>query len=199
MNRIILFILALLAFSSAQGSSYFLGLRNSKYALIGVESKYHVGMAVENSLFIDDMHLQYAQLALFYNFSLPFSFKGHYAVYGGSRYNQDFYDYGARIQLEWEPIRRLFQIGGAFQPFYDSDLERKYGYKVWAQSVFFDDVGIYGGIKNIPDFRDTENRFFGGVVFDLPKLKLYPEVSKPINGSFYTTRITVSFIYESNL
>ena len=199
MKRIILFFLALLSFSTAQESAYFLGLRSSKYALVGIESKYHFGMAVENSLFVTDEHLQYARIALFYNFSLPFSLKGGYAIYGGSRYNQDFYDYGARLQLKWEPIRRLFQMEGVFQPFYDSDLETKYAYKLCAQSIFFDDVGIYGGIKNLPDFRDTEIRYFGGVAFDLPKLKLYPEISRPINGSFYTTRITVNFIYKSSI
>ena len=198
MNRITLLVLAAAIFCMASNFNYFLGLRSSKYAIAGIEGK-HFGFVGENSLFIEDDHLQYARGILFYTFVFPLNFKGYYAVYGGSRYNHDYYDYGAGIQLEWNPITRLFQVGVLFQPFYDSDLKTKYGYKTWIQSVFFDDIGLFGGIKNLPDFRNTEERFFGGVIFDLDKLKLCPEISRPTDGSFYTTRITINFIYKNSI
>jgi len=178
---------------------YGLGLRNSKYASISIEQKNGWGIAVENSLFAQDLNFQYVRFAPFYNFTAPLGFNGRYVLYGGFRYDQNFYDIGAMLSVNWEALKKYLQVQGVFQPYYDSDLGQKNGYSVGIQSILLQEVGLIAGIKNLPEYRDTEQRFFGGLVFCLPHMTVIPEISTPARGHIQTTRFSVSFLYKNGI
>ena len=92
------------------------------------------------------------------------------------------------------------QFSGIYQPYYDSDLEISHGYSV-ALSLFpLSEVGVTGGIRNIPDYRETERRVFAGLVFDTPHLLLQPIISTPLrSGAKSVTRLTINFVYRLSL
>lgn len=196
----LLLICSLLFISSSFASYYMLGMRNSKYAYAAYENTRHWGVALENSIFVEEVELQYARAAAFYTFYLNFGLEGAYTLYYGRRYNGVFYDVGAMLTLNYNIVGRLLQIGGTFQPFYDSDLKSRNAYNAWVQAIPLDEVGLFLGIKNQAEYRDLERRAYVGVVFDLPHIVLKPEVSTPLEkGCKSTTRITVNFIYRNSL
>jgi hypothetical protein len=118
-----------------------------------------------------------------------------YVLYGGMQYDMDYYDYGGELSLLWAP-HAYFQIKARYRPFYDSDLGTRYGYLIQLQSFPFEDVGFYAGFKNMPDYRNVERRFFGGMLFDVGRLGVYSEISTPVHGSFEWTRVQLNFIYR---
>lgn len=194
----ILFIFIMASLVYAEQSSYILGLRSSKYGYIAYQNKNNWGIAFENSIFIQDVELQYARTAVFYTFSALSLLHGSYAAYYGSRYNQDYYDIGTSITCAWDIFGKYLQVDGIWQPFYDSDIGLTYGYSAWLQTIPLNEVGVFGGIKNLPDSRDPERRFFAGLVFDLPHMLLKPEVSTPLRKKGRSmTRVMVNFTYKA--
>lgn len=198
MKKTLITLLAIVSFSFALDGSYLIGMRSSKYGFIGYESSNNWGFAVENSLFVQDMDLQYARLAAFYRFSLHSRVNGHYAIFAGSRYNQDYYDFGSMLSLDLTIIKRYFDVQGTISPIYDSDAKLDYVYSVSAQTMLLQEVGLFGGFKNIPDYRNPEKRIFGGLVFDTRHLILKPEISTPFKADARSnTRVSVNFIYKA--
>lgn len=193
------YFLAILLFaisvSFAQGPSYILGMRNSKYAYAGIKPFQSWGIAYENSVFTQDLELQYGRIALFYVFDAPFGISGSYAFFYGIRYNFDYYDFGAELELKYDVHPRYLQIKGILQPRYDSDAKGMFGYSILAQTMPLGEVGLFAGFKNLPEYRDVEQRLFAGVAFETPHLKVLPEISTPVVTNLATIRVSISFVY----
>lgn len=182
----------------AQGSNAILGIRSSKYAYAGYENN-KIGVILENSVFVEDVEKQYARAIAYYHF-LTSKLYVSYGLYYGSRYNHDFYDYGAILKSSVKLTEHVLRLDGIFMPFYDSDLKLHYGYSA-SMSIFpFSEVGFVGGFRNIPDYREIERRVFGGLEIQTPHLTVRPEVSTPLReNSKPVTRVTVNFIYRNPL
>lgn len=187
-----LFFMVTVVFSASQ--SFFVGMRNQRFLFAGAQRGSY-GVLVEQTVYNQDPELQHGRIGAYAEYMLPGSMTLWYYLYGGMQYDLDFYDYGGGLSLLWAP-RNFFQVKGYYQPFYDSDYQLKYGYLLQLQSYPFEDVGFYAGIKNMPDYRNVERRYFGGMFFDVGRLSVSPELSTPIHGSFEWTRIQVNFVYR---
>lgn len=197
MKKSLFLVLLLVAFSFAALDSTALvaGMRSNRYAFVGFQTKENFGVAFENSVQTQSPKKQYARLAAFYVFDLPFNIHSNYAVYGGMRYDKEFYDVGTRVELLWKAHERYLQLNGVWQPFYDSDYGRNFGYLVGVRSFVLPEVGVVANFKNIPEYRDVERRVSFGLVFETDHLSVMPEISIPVDGQNPLTRVFVSFVY----
>ena len=194
---VLLFLLCSTAF--AQGTTYFLGIRQSKYGYVGVQPFRHWGVRYDNSLFSQSVEYQYGRLALFYSFDTPFNMRGTYSFFYGMRYNQDYYDWGGELNCTLALHPKYFRINGILQPKYDSDIKEMVGYSVSLQTLPLQEVGLLMGFRNLPDFRDVERRAFVGMIFETERLKVVPEVSTPIATKMESTRVAISFVYRNGI
>jgi len=198
MRKLILIAVLLCSVNlSANGSfSYLMGMRNNRYVFAGVEYAARFGIAVENSVFTQGTEKQYIRVAPYYRWNLGEWLVGRYALYTGMRYDRDYYDVGTRLDVLWQHYRYL-QVGGTLMPFYDSSLKGLVGYQAYVQSFLLKEIGVFAGAKNLPDFRNVERRFMGGLVFESGNLCIRPEVSVPMNGGTHLSRVSLFFVYRS--
>ena len=197
--KVIFSILFLALTLYASEAEFSIAMRNSKYGAIGFEYN-DIGVVYENSVFIDVLEKQYARLLIYHDFSWTDRIDLRYSLYYGTRYNQDYYDYGGIFEINTRITKHALRFSGIYQPYYDSDLEISHGYSA-ALSLFpLSEVGVTGGIRNIPDYRETERRVFAGLVFDTPHLLLQPIISTPLrSGAKSVTRLTINFVYRLSL
>ena len=182
--------------SANESFSYLMGMRNNRYVFAGVEYAARFGIAVENSVFTQGTEKQYIRVAPYYRWNLGEGLVGSYALYTGMRYDRDYYDIGARLDVLWQSYRYL-QVGGTLMPFYDSSLKGLVGYQAYVQSFLLKEIGVFVGAKNLPDFRNVERRFMGGLVFESGNLIVRPELSFPMNGKTHLSRVSLFFVYRS--
>lgn len=197
MKKLLVIFLLLTTCVFAREANYFLGFQNSKYAFVGIETPYRFGIAIKNSVFVEQIEFQYVRAAIFYNFFAPFGLSGQYRLYSGIRYNKDYYDIGGIVDLQWKLVVNLLQVSGSFLSNYDSDLGVKEAYCVELQITPFREIGLFAGMKNLPEYRNTEQRVYGGIVFDVPHMLVKPEISVPTNSELAATRVSVSFVYRN--
>ncbi|MBR5413425.1 MAG: hypothetical protein IK114_10370 [Fibrobacter sp.] len=190
------FICLLLAVVSAfpVDGEFFVGMRNQRFLFTGLQHGPY-GVVYEQSLLNQDPEQQHGRLWLYAEYSLPLSVTLWYALYGEMQYDLDYYEYGGELALQWAP-KKFFQLKVCYRPFYDSDYLVKHGYLLKLYSQPFKDVGFFVGVKNMPDYRNVERRFFGGALFDVGRLVVYPEISTPVHGSFEWTRVNLNFVYR---
>jgi hypothetical protein len=112
------------------------------------------------------------------------------------RYDQDYYDVGARLDVLWQSYRYL-QVGGTLMPFYDSSLKGLVGYQAYVQSFLLKEIGVFVGAKNLPDFRNVERRYMAGLEIESGNLIVRPELSFPMNGGTHLSRVSLFFVYRS--
>ena len=197
MKKVIAVLLYLMVSAYADSEfSFLLGMRNNHYAFIGAEYASKIGLAVENSVFTQGVEKQYVRVCPYYRWTLGNSVSGVYSLFSGMRYDQEYYDFGARLDLLWSPSQ-YFQVGGTFMPYYDSFFENTVGYKAYVQSFILEEVGLFAGVKNLPDFRAAERRYTGGLVLKSGHIMVRPELSTPMNGETHLIRASVFFIYNS--
>ncbi len=198
MRKLILIavLLCCVNLSANESFSYLMGMRNNRYVFAGVEYAARFGIAVENSVFTQGTEKQYIRVAPYYRWNLGEGLVGSYALYTGMRYDRDYYDIGARLDVLWQHYRYL-QVGGTLMPFYDSSLKGLVGYQAYVQSFLLKEIGVFAGAKNLPDFRNEERRFMGGLVFESGNLCVRPEVSVPMNGGTHLSRVSLFFVYRS--
>ena len=192
--KYLMFFWALVA-GNAFASVAFVGMENSKYAIAGFRPGRSAGVALVHSLWVQDAS-QYVRLCPFYYFYLNDNISGHYSVFYGTTYEQTYYDYGADLYLSAMFFSRMVELDGRFRPQYDSDLKFNYGYEVVGKISGWKEIAVFGGMKNIPEFRKAEDRFLAGVSFSVKNLNVSPEVSIPTNLETQYTRIHVNFLYE---
>lgn len=175
-------------------SSVFVGMQNQKYLFAGVDFKSN-GFVLTQSLFNQDPDQQYGRLAVFANYKLSFCSELQFLLYSGTQYKHDYYDFGSRFTLLIQPFPNILQVTGIYQPFYDSELKGEHGYQFQITAIPLEEVQLFLGLKNIPDYRDVEQRYLAGATFKVRNLRVSPEISTPIKGSFEWTRINVNFVY----
>lgn len=196
MKKFLLIIITSALFIYANGTtSALFGMRNSNYGFMGIQ-KNCWGLVYENSLMVQKPKLQYGRVAAFYNTELPFDLSINYALYGGMRYDQEFYDYGSRISVTWEILHQYLSLTGTWQPFYDSDYGFHYGYLAGLKTFVLPEIGLFANFKNLPEYRNIERRAEGGLIFKSGNLMVAPQISTPIDGQTRLTRVSVSFLYK---
>lgn len=196
MKKILWIIFASALFIYANGTtSALFGMRNSNYAFLGIQ-KDCWGFAYENSVLVQKPKLQYSRVAAFYSTELPFDISVNYALYGGMRYDQEFYDYGSRISTTWGFHPQYFLLTGTWQPFYDSGYGFHYGYSAGFKTFLLPEIGFFANFKNLPEYRNIERRAEGGLIFKSGNLMVAPQISTPIDGQTPLTRVSVSFLYK---
>ncbi|MCQ2049470.1 MAG: hypothetical protein MJZ22_00440 [Candidatus Saccharibacteria bacterium] len=196
MKKILCLLIVLTSVSFADSTYYLLGLRNSKHAMVGARYK-NYGVVVENSLYVQSIDLQYIRASVFYRFDLPLNLSGYYALYSGIQYNRNFFDVGAVANLKWNPLGKYLQMSATIMPFYDSDLDRQFGYSFGIQTIPLSEIGLFVNLKNIPDYRVLENRLAAGLVFVFEHMTVKPEISVPLDFNLDYARVSVSFVYEN--
>ncbi|MEE0876086.1 MAG: hypothetical protein UIH18_02195 [Fibrobacteraceae bacterium] len=199
MKKKILFVLIclfLLNPVSAKENKLFAGMRNERYAFIGLQTKYRFGMALENSVLVQKPKIQYVRFSPYYLQEFSFGLNLSYALYGGFRYDFEFFDLGARLNAEYLLHNQYFHLLGIFQPFYDSDLGTELTYLAGFRTFFLKEVGFQGVIKNLPEYRKPEHRVALGLIFKTERLSVLPEISTPLDGQSPLTRVSVSFLYS---
>lgn len=189
-------LLCTISLFANESFSYLMGMRNNRYLFAGIEFASRYGFAVENSVFTQGVEKQYVRVAPFYCWNLGEELVGSYALYAGMRYDGAYYDVGTRMDVLWRYSRYL-QTGGTFMPFYDSSLKGLIGYRAYVQSFLLKEIGVFAGMKNLPDFRNVENRFVGGFVFESGNIGVRPEFSVPVSWDTHLTRVSVFFVYKS--
>lgn len=182
--------------SFAKENELFAGMRNERYAFIGVQTKYRFGLALENSVLVQKPKIQYIRLAPYYFQEFPFGLNLSYVLYAGMRYDFDFYDLGTRISADYSILSERLQVFGSFQVFYDSDLGTELTYLAGTRLFFLPEVGFQLCIKNMPEYRKPEHRMAGGLIFRTDRISVLPEISTPLDGQSPLTRVSVSFIYH---
>lgn len=197
MKKIIFLVFVFAPLIFATESQYFMGLEYSKYGFVGVERDNKWGVAIENSFFVEYLEFQYVRLNVFYRFNLPFDVRGSYVLYMGMRYNRDYLDVGGVLYLQRGFWGDRISIRGAFQPSYDSDIKQQIGYLGEGRVRVLSDVGLVVGVKNIAEYRENEQRLYGGLFFDTPHMLVRPEISIPTNMKMSVTRVSVSFLYKN--
>ncbi len=197
MKFFLVILLFLLGLSFAQESTYMLGIKNSKYAYMGFQPFKHWGGVYVNSLFSQDVELQYGRLAVFYVFETSFNLRGYYVFFSGMRYNMDYYDLGSELDVEYDVASKYLQLNGVLQPRYDSDIKEMIGYSLALKTLPFEEIGLLVGIRNLPEYRDTERRVFIGGTFETTHLKIVPEISFPLSKETELMRVTISFNYKN--
>ena len=195
MKYFFMVFLILCGISCAREPPYFLGMQNSKYAYVGVRPFKHWGVLYKNSVFAQDVELQYGRLAVFSVFSSNINLSGEYFFFGGMRFNGDYYDVGSELDLRYTLYSRYLILRGVLQPRYDSEIGRMLGYSISAQTMPLEEIGLLAGFKNLPEYRDVERRVFVGLAFESGHLKVEPELSVPLEMDMERTRVSISFIY----
>jgi len=192
-------LLLLCGMSYARESTYFLGMQNSKYAYVGMRPYENWGLLYKNSIFAQDVELQYGRIAVFYSFFLSNDLSGKCFFFGGMRFNGDYYDVGSELELKYTLHPRYLISRGVLQPRYDSEIGRMLGYSISVQTKPFEEIALFAGFKNLPEYRDVERRVFVGLVFESGHLKVEPEISLPLEMDMERTRVTISFIYVNSI
>lgn len=197
MKKVLLILLMFsLTIMAEKPSNILAGMRNGRYAFVGLQTKYDIGFAVESSVHVQKPEIQYGRGILFYTAELPYEISLDYALYAGMRYDQEFYDFGSRFSVLYKLHSRYLHLNGVLQPFYDSDYDGHVGYLVGARTFFLPEVALFASFKNLPEIRAVERRVSGGLLFETQHLSVMPELSMPINGEIQLTRVSISFLYK---
>ncbi len=183
--------------STTSNIEAFLGMRNNRYAFLGVDWNRRFGMAIENSVLVQKIELQYVRIAPFYHIELPYGLGVSYAIYAGSRYDKEFYDFGSRFGATFKVHPRFLLLDGIVQPFYDSDMGRNVGYLFEAKSFLLPEVAFFANYKNLPEYRALEHRVSVGLLLSVGNLAVRPEISTPTDWEMQWTRVSVSFLYRT--
>jgi hypothetical protein len=80
---------------------------------------------------------QYARIGVAYKWAMPLGFSGYYGFYGGGRYDWAYYNLGSQVKIRWDLIDNFLDVGGTFEPFYDSKLDSFLGYDFFSASFSY--------------------------------------------------------------
>ncbi|MBQ2838900.1 MAG: hypothetical protein IJE73_04580 [Muribaculaceae bacterium] len=194
MKKILLFTLLVLVGVSCY-AQWSIGLRDNNYVNVAYELNKKWEFKLEHSVFAEKIPYQYIRVNAGYKQQVSkFEFLGF--VYGGTIYNGDFYNVGAKIGAEYSPINRL-KIKAAINPHYDSGYDYSTCYQggVWFNA--YKALSIVASVSNIPEYRKAEDRVYLGLSFDVGPLWVSPRVSIPIeDSSVKSMRLLTSVKYE---
>lgn len=197
MRKILTLIMIVSSLAFAEGNlGYVLGVEKTRYYFAGLEYAKKWGIVIENSVFDQGVEKQYGRFAPYYLWNLPGGFSGAYTLYFGMQYDLDFYNFGARVDLQWTIHSRYLFANAVFELYYDSYLKDNVGFEIFVSSFLLKEVGVFGGYKNLPEYRRTERRYIAGLLFETGRIVVKPEISLPQNEDSSLMRTSVSFVYK---
>jgi len=192
MKRLFLLIaLLLVQFAPAQ---VHLSLRDNRYASIGYHFWDKYDLKLEHSMFPEKPGFQYVRANAEANFSVE-QLMISYKLYFGMLYNQNFYDVGGDLKLNYTFINRI-NLFADVNPHYDSGYESETNYGAGASVRVYKGMGIVGQYTTVPEYRLSEKRIRAGFIFKDDNLSVSPIMSIPAKKDFKSMRVLVSMDYS---
>ena len=194
MKKILIFVL-FASIGFAGYAQWSIGLRDNNYVNVAYELKDKWEFKLEHSVFAEKLPFQYVRANVGYKYEISkFNLAG--LVYGGTTYNGNFYNAGAKVGVDYKPIKRL-KIDAAINPHYDSGYEYTTCYQggVWFNA--YKALSIVASVSNIPEYRVAEDRAYLGLSLEVGPLWVSPRLSIPIeDASIKSMRVLTSVKFE---
>ena len=192
MNRLfVLIVLLVVQFATAQ---VHLSLRDNRYAGIGYRFLDKYDLKLEHSMFPEKIGFQYVRVNAEANFSIE-QLMISYKLYTGMLYNQNFYDVGADLQMNYSFVNRI-DLFANVNPHYDSGYEYESNYGAGASVRLYKGMYLVGQYSTVPEYRTSEKRIRAGFIFKENNLSVTPVISIPAKKEFKSMRVLVSMDYS---
>ena len=192
MKRLFALIVVLLAqFVSAQ---VHLGIRDNRYAGIGYRFLDRYDLKLEHSMFPEKIGFQYVRANAEANFSIEQLMMSQ-KIYFGMLYNQNFYDVGADLKMNYTLLSRI-DLFANVNPHYDSGYEYETNYGAGANIRLYKEMRFVGQYTTVPEYRISEKRIRAGFIFKENNLSVSPVISIPAKKEFKSMRVLVSMDYS---
>lgn len=187
----VLIILLVVQFVSAQ---VHLSLRDNRYAGIGYRFLDKYDLKLEHSMFPEKLGFQYVRVNAEANFSIE-QLMILYKLYSGMLYNQNFYDVGADLKMNYTFVNRI-DLFANVNPHYDSGYEYESNYGAGASVRLYKGMWLIGQYTTVPEYRKSEKRIRAGFIFKENNLSVTPVISIPAKKEFKSMRVLVSMDYS---
>ena len=187
----VLIFLLLVQFVSAQ---VHLSLRDNRYASIGYRFLDKYDLKIEHSMFPEKIGFQYVRANAEANFSIEHLMVS-YKLYSGVLYNQNFYDVGADLKMNYTLLNRI-DLFANVNPHYDSGYEYETNYGAGASVRLHKGMWLVGQYTTVPEYRMSERRIRAGFIFKENNLRVSPVISIPAKKEIKSMRVLVSMDYS---
>ena len=187
----VLIFLLLVQFVSAQ---VHLSLRDNRYASIGYRFLDKYDLKIEHSMFPEKIGFQYVRANAEANFSIEHLMVS-YKLYSGVLYNQNFYDVGADLKMNYTFLNRI-DLFADVNPHYDSGYEYETNYGAGASVRLHKGMWLVGQYTTVPEYRMSERRIRAGFIFKENNLRVSPVISIPAKKEIKSMRVLVSMDYS---
>jgi len=189
-----LFILVVLLFVQLVSAQIHLSLRDNRYAGLGYHFLDKYDLKLEHSMFPEKIGFQYIRANAEADFSIEHLMIS-YKLYSGMLYNQNFYDVGADLKLDYILANRI-DLFANVNPHYDSGCEYETNYGAGASVRLYKGMWLWGQYTTVPEYRMSEKRIRVGFIFKENNLRVIPVISIPAKREIKSTRVLVSMDYS---
>ena len=145
-------------------------------------------------MFPEKIGFQYVRAIAEANFSIEHLMIS-YKLYSGLLYNQNFYDVGADLKLDYTLVNRI-ELFADVSPHYDSGYEYKTNYGVGTSVRLYKGMWLVGQYTTVPEYRMSEKRIRAGFIFKENNLSVTPVISIPVKKEIKSMRVLVSMDYS---
>lgn len=188
-----LFVIIVLLFVHSVSAQVHLCLRDSRYLGVAYHFLDKFDLKLEHSMFPEKLSFQYIRANAEANFSIEYLVIS-YKLYSGMLYNQNFYDVGADLKMNYTFINRI-DLFADVNPHYDSGYEFETNYGVGGSVRVYKGMGLIGQYTTVPEYRMSEKRIRAGFIFKDNNLSVSPIMSIPAKKDFKSMRVLVSMDY----
>lgn len=188
---LVLIVLLFVQFTSAQ---VHLSLRDNHYAGLGYHFLDKYDLKLEHSIFPEKIGFQYIRANAEANFSIE-QLMILYKLYSGMLYNQNFYDIGADLKINYTLANRI-DLFADVNPHYDSGYEYETNYGAGASVRLYKGMWLVGQYTTVPEYRKSEKRIRAGFIFKENNLRVSPVISIPAKKEIKSMRVLVSMDYS---
>lgn len=191
MTVLVSLLLLSTVYVSAQVS---IGLRDNQYVTVGYTYKQSWNVKLEHSIFSQKFSTQYVRFMLGYKHRWN-RVSVNAQPYYGTIYRGDFHNAGIMLNGRWQVLKR-WNVECTLNPHYDSE----YDYTTCV--LFGTGLHLYKALSavlqysTIPEYRMKEKRIKAGLHFAVDKLRVFPMLSIPVDGSGKHVRVLCGFEYE---
>ena len=186
-----LIVLLLVQFVSPQ---VHLSLRDNRYAGVGYLFLDKYDLKLEHSMFPEKLGFQYIRANVESKYTVE-QLMIFYKLYLGMLYNQNFYDVGGNLKLNYNLVDRI-DLFADVNPHYDSGYEYETNYGAGANVRLYKGVWLAGQYTTVPEYRMSEKRIRVGFIFKEKNLNVSPVISIPAKKEFKSMRVLVSMDYS---
>lgn len=176
-------------------AQFYIGLRDSKYAVAGYQWDSGWQVQLDQSIFETNLRSQYIRGGGGFQFYHNRYFDFMASAFAGTTYCNNFYDFGARIDGSYLPLKWL-ELDAGINPRYDSDYGYETTYLVGLKFHINDEIALLSQYSTIPEYRISEKRARLGLEFKVKNLAVAPMISVPVKGNTLNLRILVGLKYE---